>query len=82
MKSLVSLLLALCMMFSFSITAFAENPGVPEDDTQTVEPRWEETEWVYRVYNGNYEKRLWSYTYGVWRTDWIIVGPYPGTPVG
>lgn len=30
----------------------------------------EETEWYYRVVNGRLQKRLWSYTYGKWRTPW------------
>lgn len=80
MKKIVSFLLALTIVFSFGITAFADNsiPNMGDESTSTVEPRIEELEWVFRVYNGNIEKRLWSNTYGVWRTDWMIVGPYPG----
>ncbi|WP_143436007.1 hypothetical protein [Intestinibacillus massiliensis] len=37
--------------------------------------RIEETEWKYRIVNGVYQKRLWSITYGVWRTDWITCQP-------
>ncbi len=83
MKKAVSLLLVLCIVFSFGLTAFAD-VNVPESGSESdsvVEPRAEELEWVYRVYNGNIEKRLWSYTYGVWRTEWIIIGPYPGPSV-
>ena len=80
MKKIASFLLALSIVFSFSLTAFADGgqPFPSNEPESTVEPRAEETEWVYRVYNGNLEKRLWSNTYGVWRTDWIIMGPYGG----
>lgn len=80
MKKIVSLLLALTIVFSFSLTAFADySDAAPcNDGESTVEPRAEQCEWVFRVYNGNIEKRLWSNTYGVWRTDWIIIGPYQG----
>lgn len=79
MKKIVSFLLALSIVFSFGLTAFAD-VQVPagNDPESTIEPRLEETEWVYRVYNGNLEKRLWSNTYGKWLTDWIIMGPYGG----
>ena len=80
MKKVVSFLLALTIVFSFGMTAFADNniPNMGEENNSTVEPRIEELEWVYRVIDGMLEKRLWSNTYGVWRTDWIVVGPYPG----
>ena len=35
--------------------------------------RAEETEWRYRVYNGQLQKRLWSKTSGRWLTDWMPV---------
>jgi len=80
MKKMVSFLLVLSIVFSFGLTAFADGGQTPPcDEPESVaEPRAEELEWVFRVYNGNIEKRLWSNTYGVWRTDWIIIGPYPG----
>ena len=40
-----------------------------------ISTRAEETGWVYREYNGWYQKRLWSYTYGKWLTDWINTFP-------
>lgn len=33
--------------------------------------RAEETRWYFREYNGVKQKRLWSLTYGYWKTDWI-----------
>lgn len=35
--------------------------------------RADEMSWVYRQHSvtGQWQKRLWSHTYGEWRTDWI-----------
>lgn len=81
MKKICALLLVLALCFSMSITAFADNvvsePVVEETEENAIEPRAEEVGWQYRTYNGNLEKRLWSYTYGKWLTDWIYVGPDP-----
>lgn len=81
MKKFFSLLIVFALCFSSSGAAFADSV-IAEESIITVsagetpvEPLAEETEWVYRVYNGNLEKRLWSNTYGVWKTDWIYVGP-------
>ncbi len=71
--------LALCFSFLFSTPAFAEYTetgstyAVAADSV--VSPCAEQTEWVYRIHNGYYEKRLWSITYGKWLTDWIVLGP-------
>ena len=79
MKKIISFLLAITIVCSFGTVAFADGGSSATGDgtNSIVEPRLEEMEWVYRVYNGNIDKRLWSNTYGVWRTDWIIVGPAP-----
>lgn len=78
MKKLISLALAAVLCLSLSATALA---GYARPDGGTGESvsvlRAEETEWVYRTYNGNIEKRLWSITYSKWLTDWIYVGPAP-----
>lgn len=36
-------------------------------------PRAEEVGWVYRenTVTGQWQRRLWSYTYAKWLTDWI-----------
>lgn len=36
-----------------------------------VSERVEQTIWYYRVRDGIKEKRLWSLTYGYWKTDWM-----------
>lgn len=82
MKKLISLMLAVILCLSLSVTAFADYtaPACDEDSGDSVSvQRAEQTEWVYRIYNGNIEKRLWSNTYAKWLTDWIYVGPAPAT---
>ena len=80
MKKLISLMLAVILCLSLSATAFADYtaPACGEDPGDSVSvQRAEETEWVYRTYNGNIEKRLWPLTYAKWLTDWIYVCPAP-----
>ena len=46
---------------------YADSPDTPS--------RLEETKWYYRVTEGGLiQKRLWSITYGYWKTDWITIG--------
>lgn len=85
MKRILSILLALCVLFSVSIPVLAaglEAPDGSDVEIVAVKPgdlgRPEETTWYYRVHQGMLQKRLWSITYGHWLTDWLDVGPYPG----
>ena len=72
--------IALLFALSLSVSAVAIVPEeITYETNSEVTPRAEELEWIYRINNGYYEKRLWSYTYGVWRTDWIVLGPAPTT---
>lgn len=79
MKKLVSIVLVLILVFSVMPFAYADAPAVAVQASEgagedgTISPRVEQVGWVYR-YNKELdrnEKRLWSYTYGVWLTDWI-----------
>lgn len=69
----------LCLSTLFSTTAFCDYDGEISScnaiSESVVQPYAEETEWVYRIHNGYYEKRLWSITYGKWLTDWIVIRP-------
>lgn len=38
-----------------------------------VDTKVEQVEWKYRYYNGKLQRRLWSYTYGYWKTSWMYV---------
>ena len=72
LKRLFCVLFAtLTMMLSVCVSAApAEtepvDPAAQSDDVT----RAEETTWVYRVYEGRWQRRLWSNTRGIWLTDW------------
>ena len=81
MKKIISMLLTLSICLSFSAVALADYSELSEEDTQIVEveetepTRAEETEWYYRIVdNLIVQKRVWSITYGYWKTDWITIG--------
>ena len=81
MKKLVSLILAFVLCLSLSLPAFAaaadapEKPGIEASADDGEPTRYEETEWYYRITDdGLVQRRLWSITYGYWKTDWITIG--------
>ena len=86
MKKIISLILALVMCLSFSVAAFADSLDVPEEtgeklDIPGEQSRAEETEWYYRITeDGLFQMRLWSITYGYWKTDWITIGHVDPNP--
>lgn len=77
MKKLFALLLILQMLCTpaFAAEMTVATTGPANTEQTEVQPRAEETEWYFRwnEEKGIYEKRLWSYTYGYWKTDWIPV---------
>lgn len=78
MKRFTAIISVFLLLAFFSPAAFATNITLdsgPLSFNEEVMPYTEQTEWVFRINNGNWEKRLWSYTYGKWLTDWIYVGP-------
>lgn len=44
-------------------------------DDIVITPMAEQTEWRYRVVNGDLQQRLWSITWGKWLTEWEWVFP-------
>lgn len=80
-RLLVTLLVVLTVMST--IPAFAAEvevtkaPVTPIVATQdgTAVIMSEETTYVFRIYNGWVQRRLWSYTYGIWLTDWENMAP-------
>lgn len=81
MKKFFACIVALILCLSLSFPAFADymiEDDLPmSEESSEIQPLAEETEWFVRINNGMIEKRLWSYTYGKWLTDWIVVGPAP-----
>ena len=67
----------LSVLATLSMSAYAseamviENQEIPTSEDGTVSPQAEETVWLYRINDGKMQKRLWSYTRGIWLTDWI-----------
>lgn len=76
MKKTICLIVLIAMLLSISVTAFADYSGFPVSGETTEEnTRAEETEWHYRITDdGLLQMRLWSITYGYWKTDWITIG--------
>ena len=76
MKKIISVIIVLVLMFSLAIPAAASDVPTQveikdaEGYAAGISPRWEQTEWVFRVNNGVVEQRLWSITFGRWLTDW------------
>ncbi|MDE7218164.1 MAG: hypothetical protein K2O45_00845 [Oscillospiraceae bacterium] len=58
---------------AYAYCATAYTATYAEDDQPVA--RYEQTEWRLRVNNGRLEKRLWSLTYGYWKTEWEPVVP-------
>ena len=73
MKRILSLILCILLFCSIMPMAFADEIAPPLEpiggDASISEV--EEVVWVYREKDGVTEKRLWSYTYGCWLTDWL-----------
>ena len=69
----VGLLLMLFCLTSFSTAIAAESnqQDLPNSSKEEISVRAEQTEWHYRIYNGKLQRRLWSITYGYWKTDWM-----------
>jgi hypothetical protein len=78
MKRIVCLLLVICFVFSLTVVAFADSYSDPDTLDEVVindgGGRPEETEWVFRCWNGLLQMRLWSITYGYWLTEWETIG--------
>lgn len=74
-KKYLCVVAMLLMVMSSSVAVHADSvksvPGSLGVESSASQRR-DETEWVFRRNpdTGKIEKRLWSITYGVWRTEW------------
>lgn len=72
-KKLISIVLFIHLSFFIStsnaIPVYAHS-SITESNIVT---RAEETKWYYRTYGGKVQKRLWSITYGYWKTAWMYI---------
>jgi uncharacterized membrane protein YccF (DUF307 family) len=77
MKRIISLVLIVLMLFSLPFTVSAAKldgaamTTIVEKDNEIMEQ--EVTEWFFRVHNNRLQKRLWSITFGYWKTGWITI---------
>ena len=76
MKKIVSLALVAIALFVSTVPAYAgiADAAATEPNpilTENVTERAEVTQWYFRMNNGVLEMRLWSVTYGFWKTDWM-----------
>lgn len=82
MKRIVTLLLVVILVLLFAVPALAADaesvPAPTAVGDGDVSPQAEVTKWYFRLHDGEYQKRLWSVTYGYWITDWMPAGAiYP-----
>lgn len=69
-RSMILVFLSLMLM---SVSVKANDVKVLNAEQYELAIRAEQVEWKYRFYEGNLQKRLWSYTYGCWKTPWMNV---------
>lgn len=73
-KRVLTLLMASLCALTLVSSALAPVMASPYTGEETsIETRAEQVRWYYRTNHGVEEMRLWSVTYGVWKTDWIPV---------
>lgn len=71
--------LLLCLCVCMSISLCVPLPIYAADKLETIVEennienivRSEKVQWYYRYNAGMKQKRLWSVTYGYWKTNWI-----------
>ncbi|MDL2288340.1 hypothetical protein LJC32_03045 [Oscillospiraceae bacterium OttesenSCG-928-F05] len=73
-KRSIALLISVVTFLSLS-TAFAADVSreAVKDDNEGITTRAEELAYYYRIYNGQRQQRIWSVTYGYWKTGWTNV---------
>lgn len=73
-KRVLTLLMAsLCALTLMTSTMAPVMASAYSSEGTGIETRAEQVRWYYRTNHGVEEMRLWSVTYGVWKTDWIPV---------
>ena len=74
-KRFLACLLAFVVTFLLSVPALAAVPSVEQEEdggaVSVVTEEIEETQIFWRTMNGQLQYRVWSLTYGYWKTDWI-----------
>ncbi len=72
------LTLSVCILTpTVTVSASSQNYSM-EQSENSVTPRSDIKEWVYKTENGKLYKRLYNASTASWETDWIYVCEYPG----
>ncbi len=71
-KFLLGAILSVLVFSNFPSTGYSASQETAFK-TDIIAPQAEEVGWYYRDVPGGKQKRLWSYTYGRWLTDYDIV---------
>ncbi|MGX9755331.1 hypothetical protein ACWYRQ_03595 [Clostridioides difficile] len=73
-KGILGLLLVImCVTGTDMVYAAEVNLAIETASSKSVDTKAEQLKWYYRIHNGKKQKRLWSITYGYWKTNWINV---------
>ena len=72
-RPLLFIFATLMTMSVIATNALAAEIPSAELNSSIITPQSEETQWVYRYYNGILQERLWSNTYAKWLTEWTNV---------
>ena len=72
-RPLLFIFATLMTMSVIATNALAAEIPSAEPNGSIITPQSEETQWVYRYYNGVLQERLWSNTYAKWLTEWTNV---------
>ena len=72
-KRLLACLVTFVITFLLSAPAMAAAPSVGQMNSVVTcsTEEAEETQIFWRTMNGQLQFRVWSITYGYWKTDWI-----------
>lgn len=71
-RVLIYILLSVFMLSNIPNNIYAASQVIT-DSKEELKPYAEEVGWFTRYVDGKKQKRLWSYTYGRWITDWMWV---------
>lgn len=72
------LALSVCSLLPVATVSASSQEISVEYDGNSVTPRSDYKEWIYKVENGKIYKRLYNASTASWIGDWIYVGEYTG----
>lgn len=74
-KILIICLSCFTLLSTFTLSTFAQSNTENNISvkTNTIEPKSDILEWVFKTFNGKQYRRLWNATQARWVTDWLPV---------